>query len=77
MSYEYVDQNRKGDYLCYISNLSKIKAYFPKWKITKDLKEIFREIYEAWLNRGHRKGVMLGALVNGKCNDRTQQISHD
>jgi CDP-paratose 2-epimerase len=48
MSSEYVDQNRKGDHTCYISNLSKIKAHFPKWQITKDLKETFQEIYEAW-----------------------------
>ena len=51
MPYEYVDQNRKGDHICYISNLSKIKEHFPKWQITKNLKEIFREIYEAWLRR--------------------------
>ena len=51
MSYEYVDQNRRGDHICYISNLSKIKAHFPKWKIRKNLKGIFREIYEAWLRR--------------------------
>ncbi len=46
-----VDENRKGDHICYISNLSKIKAHFPKWQITKDLKETFREIHEAWLKR--------------------------
>jgi CDP-paratose 2-epimerase len=51
MSYEYVDQNRKGDHICYISNLAKIKAHFPKWKITKDLKETFQEIYGAWRRR--------------------------
>lgn len=48
MSFEYVDQNRKGDHICYISNLSKIKAHFPKWQITKGLNETFQEIYEAW-----------------------------
>jgi len=51
MSYELVDQNRKGDHICYISNLSKIKTHFPKWKITKDLKQTFREICEAWRKR--------------------------
>jgi CDP-paratose 2-epimerase len=51
MSYEYVDENRRGDHICYISNLAKIKAHFPKWKITKDLKKTFREIYEAWRRR--------------------------
>jgi CDP-paratose 2-epimerase len=48
MSYEFVDWNRKGDHICYISNLSKIKAHYPTWKITKDLKETFREICDAW-----------------------------
>ena len=51
MHYEYVDQNRKGDHICYISNLSKIKEHFPKWQITKDLRETFLEIYESWLRR--------------------------
>jgi CDP-paratose 2-epimerase len=56
MSYEYLDQNRKGDHICYISNLSKIRTHFPQWKITKDLKETFREIHEAWLARKFREG---------------------
>ncbi len=51
MSYEYADQNRKGDHICYISNLSKIKEHFPKWEITRNLRETFREIYESWLRR--------------------------
>jgi len=44
MNYEYVDQNRKGDHICYISDLSKTKAHYPKWHITKDLQTIFEEI---------------------------------
>lgn len=44
MNYEYVDQNRKGDHICYISDLSKTKAHYPKWHITKDLQTIFKEI---------------------------------
>src|SRR6202000_3034966 len=31
MNYEYVDQNRAGDHICYISNLSKMKAHYPGW----------------------------------------------
>jgi CDP-paratose 2-epimerase len=44
MNYEYVDQNRKGDHICYISDLSKTKAHYPKWRITKDLRTTFEEI---------------------------------
>lgn len=51
MSYDYVDQNRKGDHICYISDLSKMKTHYPKWDITKDLRATFVEIYEAWRKR--------------------------
>ena len=47
MRYEYYDQNRKGDHICYISNLAKLKAHYPGWDITRDLSTIFEEIYAA------------------------------
>jgi CDP-paratose 2-epimerase len=51
MSYQYQEQNRKGDHICYISDLKKIKEHYPKWKITKDLRVTFTEIHEAWAQR--------------------------
>jgi len=51
MHYEYVDQNRQGDHICYISNLDKLKAHFPGWDITKDLRTTFEEIHGAWVKR--------------------------
>ena len=51
MNHEYVDQNRVGDHICYISNLDKMKAHYPGWGITKDLRTTFVEIHEAWLER--------------------------
>ena len=47
MHYEYVDQNRDGDHICYISDLTKMRAHYPGWDITKTLDDVFREIYEA------------------------------
>jgi CDP-paratose 2-epimerase len=44
LSWTYVDQNRKGDHVCYISNLAKFKSHYPKWSITIGLDEIFRQI---------------------------------
>jgi CDP-paratose 2-epimerase len=52
MLYDYVDKNREGDHICYISDLSKIKAHYPGWGITKSLDKIFEEIYLAWCRRG-------------------------
>lgn len=51
MNYEYVDQNRQGDHICYISDLRKMQSHYPQWGITKDLKTIFREIHDAWVQR--------------------------
>lgn len=51
MIYEYVEKNREGDHICYISNLSKIKSHYPAWSITKTLQQTFEEIYESWVNR--------------------------
>ncbi len=51
MLYEYVDKNREGDHICYISNLKKMTTHYPGWGITKTLNHIFEEIHEAWLRR--------------------------
>ena len=51
MRYEYVDKNREGDHMCYISDLSKIKDHYPQWDITKSLDDIFTEIHAAWVTR--------------------------
>lgn len=51
MIYDYSEQNRAGDHLCYISDLSKMKAHYPRWDITKDLKTTFKEIYLAHSQR--------------------------
>jgi CDP-paratose 2-epimerase len=44
MNVEYVDQNRVGDHICYISDLRRIRADYPEWNITCSLDEIFREL---------------------------------
>ena len=51
MAYEYVDKNREGDHICYVSNLSKLTAHYPGWTITKDLRTTFVEIHDAWMRR--------------------------
>jgi CDP-paratose 2-epimerase len=51
MNYEYVDKNREGDHICYISDLSKMRSHYPEWDITKSLDVTFEEIYHAWVQR--------------------------
>jgi CDP-paratose 2-epimerase len=47
MNYEYLDKNREGDHICYVSDLSKMRRHYPGWDITKSLDDIFVEIYQA------------------------------
>lgn len=49
--YTYIDENRIGDHICYYSDLTKMKAHYPRWSITKDLKATFTEIVENWKTR--------------------------
>ena len=42
---------KRGDHICYISDLSKTREYFPKWDITKGLRTTFEEIPESWIDR--------------------------
>jgi CDP-paratose 2-epimerase len=51
MVYEYIETNREGDHICYISNLAKIKQHYPSWSISKDLNNIFHEICLSYLER--------------------------
>lgn len=51
MNYEYIDRNRIGDHICYISDLTKMRNHYPGWDITIPLSQIFREIVESWHKR--------------------------
>ncbi len=51
LNWNYVNENRKGDHICYISNLSKFKSHYPKWSVTIGLDEIFRQIIADHLQR--------------------------
>jgi CDP-paratose 2-epimerase len=42
----YVDENRKGDHICYISDMNKFRSHFPGWSITKPLAHIYNELVE-------------------------------
>jgi CDP-paratose 2-epimerase len=51
MKYTSVEENRIGDHICYISDLSKIKEDYPNWGITKNLKTTFQEIHDSWRSK--------------------------
>jgi CDP-paratose 2-epimerase len=47
----YVDEARRGDHICYYSDLRKVKAHYPGWAVTKSLQQTMREIVETWHER--------------------------
>ena len=44
MIYDYINENRIGDHICYYSDLSKMKEHYPKFGITKNLNYIIENI---------------------------------
>jgi CDP-paratose 2-epimerase len=62
MNYEYIDKNREGDHICYISDLSKMRSHYPNWNITIGLPEIFDQIVAAW----HERSGVVVLPVTGK-----------
>jgi len=49
----YVDEPRIGDHICYISDLTKMRAHYPSWKVTVGLEQIFAELVDGWTRRLH------------------------
>ena len=47
LDWRYVDEARKGDHICYISDLSKFRSHYPNWSITRSLDAILEEIIAA------------------------------
>jgi CDP-paratose 2-epimerase len=49
--FEYVDENRIGDHICYISDLGKMREHYPHWDISISLEETIGQIVHSWQNR--------------------------
>ena len=49
--YEYLDENRIGDHICYYSDLTKIKKHYPEFKIEHSLTDTIRQMVLAQSNR--------------------------
>jgi CDP-paratose 2-epimerase len=47
LDWHYAEEARKGDHICYISNLRKFQTHYPKWKITRGLDAILEEMVAA------------------------------
>ena len=41
---QYLDKNRVGDHICYISDLTKFKSHYPQWRLTRFIDDILAEM---------------------------------
>jgi CDP-paratose 2-epimerase len=48
---EYVEENRMGDHIWYVSDLTRFKTRYPEWQIRWDVPRILNEIHEAGRER--------------------------
>jgi len=51
MNYSYTEDNRIGDHIWWISDVSKFKSHYPSWNWEYGIEDILGEIHEALLTR--------------------------
>jgi CDP-paratose 2-epimerase len=57
IQWTYLEQNRIGDHICYISDLRKLRSHFPNWNVTRSLRDICTEIIDSHHQMGRSKGA--------------------
>jgi CDP-paratose 2-epimerase len=53
----YVEENRRGDHIWWISDLSHFQEHYPGWRPQRDVPGILREIYELNVERWSKQCV--------------------
>lgn len=51
LEWQYVPENRDGDHICYISDLSKLRSHFPDWDISVSIDDILENIVRVLYER--------------------------
>jgi CDP-paratose 2-epimerase len=49
LNWSYVDENRVGDHMWWISDLGRFRGHYPAWDVTLGIEETLREIMDAQL----------------------------
>jgi CDP-paratose 2-epimerase len=51
LNWSYVDQNRRGDHIWYVSDTGKFKQHYPGWQQIYDVRALLKDIYEKNVDR--------------------------
>ncbi|UCD75032.1 MAG: NAD-dependent epimerase/dehydratase family protein [Phycisphaerales bacterium] len=46
IDWTYHDEPRRGDHICYITNLSKFRSHYPNWSITRTIPDMIGEMFQ-------------------------------
>jgi hypothetical protein len=46
LHWEYVDEPRRGDHVCYISDLRRFQSDYPAWDLSVSLESIFEQFVD-------------------------------
>jgi CDP-paratose 2-epimerase len=47
LEWQYIEEPRRGDHICYISNLGRFRSDYPEWQLTKSLDDIVDDFARA------------------------------
>jgi len=60
----YVEENRRGDHIWWISDLSHFREHYPSWQLQYDVPRILKEIYEFNVERWSEQCSMLASATS-------------
>lgn len=46
LDYDYIEKNRIGDHIWWISDVSKFKSHYPQWEYKYDIEDTIKEIFQ-------------------------------
>jgi CDP-paratose 2-epimerase len=55
MNWSYVEDNRIGDHIWWISDVRRFQSHYPDWRFTYDIRAMLAEIHDAMRERAHSK----------------------
>lgn len=58
LDYRYDDRARTGDHICYVSDLRKLRAHFPEWRLAYDTPRILDEIVARYQHVPHAREAL-------------------
>ena len=63
LDWRYVEETRKGNHICYISNISKFRSHYPEWSLTRRVDDMIDEMVRLEDQHGHRSAQQISTVA--------------